>query len=328
MRQVRDKHPKTARVVVGSRADKDSYADLLWLTHAFIPEGSARGEALRRELARVFTVQEMLEDVGLSELLSHIERLPAKRGVWNRVITLSNKAGISAIELARALEEDASSAAKVLQLVNSAFFGLGQRVTSLHQAVSYVGITQLRALAVTAQLYASLGDEYTRFLGGVGKVHQHSTVVGRIARQLLNDPRLGDEALAAGLLHDIGKLALMLGVPRGGSARPAAENEADDLHDVRHAWLGSHLARLWNFPETLSAAIEFHHDPPSSPSTVDPHVLAAVHVADSVANAIEDKRPMSLDLAWLRRIAFPGEDALWLATGRRVLGREYKAVGT
>lgn len=327
MRQLRERHPKTARVLVGSSQDKEQFSDLMWLTHAFVPHQFSR-ILMKTTLTRVFVIQDMLADAAIAELFAHLERLPSERTVWNQLITLTSRPGTSALEIAKVVEGDAAATAKVLQLVNSAFFGLGRRVTSIHQSVCYIGLAQLRALAVTAQLYTSFGEAFTRSLSVVSKLHRHAVLVGRLAKQMLRDPQQGDDAMAAGLLHDIGKLALLLGVPRQQTTPPPdALLSNDDIHGVKHAWLGAHMARLWGLPDDVCEVIEHHHEPNSS-SLSGFGVLEAVHVADAILTSLDERRPLHLHREMMRRPGVAEQMGPWTVLAKRMLGIELRAVGT
>ena len=180
-------------------------------------------------------------------------------------------------------------AAKVLQLVNSAYFGLAQRVTSVAQAMVYLGADTMKGLVLTSQVFALAERRQLPGLS-VDALQEHSLMTARLAKRLVVNQRVADDAFTAGLLHDIGQIALSVSMPetyaeilRTSRERPLHEAERERL-GVSHAEVGAYLLGVWGLPFSVVEAVAYHHRP-GAVEAGDREVLAAVHVADSLVEA-------------------------------------------
>jgi putative nucleotidyltransferase with HDIG domain len=202
-----------------------------------------------------------------------------------------NRPSPSLAILGELISQDAAMTAKILQLVNSSFFGLARRVTNVPDAVALLGLRTVHALVLMTGLFnhLDLGEN-----NSADELMQHSLSVGAAARLIAGsvsqDRDLMNDAFVAGLLHDIGKLVLAAGF---GIRDFASEAESDSsLHEcerfgMSHADAGAYLMDLWGLPSTLVEAIAFHHCPEKSMTTgFTP--LAAVHVANALVHEREN----------------------------------------
>ncbi|MCS7235332.1 MAG: HDOD domain-containing protein [Armatimonadota bacterium] len=214
-----------------------------------------------------------------------LEPLP---GPVLEAMQLLDDLGSSAEQVAEAIGRDPVLAARVLRLANSALYMRTRRVATLRDAVVLVGFAAVRSILVTAVAY----DAFARGAPGYGmdrtQLWQHALAVGTVARHLAQARGLGAEAaFVAGLLHDIGKMALshslqeqyqaVLEAVRGGADFVQAERA---VLGWDHAQVGAEAARRWNLPESLVQAIEYHHRPDELD---DPGLADAVHVADALS---------------------------------------------
>ncbi len=184
-----------------------------------------------------------------------------------------------------ALSTDVVMAAKILRLVNSAYYGFSKQVSSLKTAIVILGFRELQKLvmglgAVKALSRFSNGFSYPAFW-------RHSIAVAVFAEKMLQKKtfRQHDNGFVAGLLHDIGKLLLAQEADRGQMnefkrliAEGRHETEAEqELFGFDHAELGALLGAQWHFPDALVSAIRYHHTLPQEGN--DP-LCAAIHLSD------------------------------------------------
>ncbi|MDR7415652.1 MAG: HDOD domain-containing protein [Armatimonadota bacterium] len=193
----------------------------------------------------------------------------------------------SAEEVASALGRDPVLAARVLRLANSALYLRARRVATLREAVVLVGFAAVRSLLVSAVAY----DAFRPGAPGYGldrvQLWQHSLAVATVARRLAGSrERDAEAAFVAGLLHDIGKLALSSALQEQYPAVLEAVAGGMDFVEAEravlgcdHAQVGAEAARRWNLPDPLITAIAYHHRP-DEPE--DPGLADAVHVADAL----------------------------------------------
>lgn len=222
-------------------------------------------------------------------------------------------------ELAEKLARDQALAAKVLRVANSSFYGLQGKVESIGDAIVVLGLQGLRTLATAAAVTGTFAA------GGEGahdlrSFWRHSVAVALCAKEIARQRHMNEgNAFAAGLLHDIGRLALAACFPRHVAA-VAAEREAHDdsllaaerrLLGIDHAEIGQMLTEYWRFPTILSQAIGTHHVPDATAAPL----AAVIHVADAVAHALDLAGEAStqvppLDEAAWRHVGLG--DAAWL----------------
>jgi putative nucleotidyltransferase with HDIG domain len=232
--------------------------------------------------------------------------------------------------VAGVIEQDPAVSARVLQVVNSAYFGLSQPITSLTHAVLHLGIEAIKNLTLTVEVFGSF-----RIPRGfsLDLLQQHSYLTAKIAGALVSGHGKAQDAFTAALLHDVGKLVLASRMPErfveasrlsGERAVPVYAVERE-LHGFTHAEAGAYLLGLWGLPYPVVEAVAHHHDP-LRVKQYGFDTLAAVHVADHLA---WEQAPRSaaqlgatvepLDAAYLETIGVGHEVEIWRAAAARQL---------
>ncbi|MFO7903487.1 MAG: HDOD domain-containing protein [Planctomycetota bacterium] len=204
----------------------------------------------------------------LSAVIDRIDEISTLPHTAIRVMEVANDPDSGAIDLKEVIETDAALSARILRCVNSSAFAIRTRVTSLQQAIAYLGLNRIRNLAVTAsvsELFKS--DEkigpYRR-----SQLWRHLVSVGICARLIAMRCKINEfeEAFLAGLLHDIGIILEDQYVHEPFSdvlrsldnATPLATAERGIL-GFDHTVLGAKVAANWGFPEATKASIRYHH---------------------------------------------------------------------
>jgi HD-like signal output (HDOD) protein len=192
--------------------------------------------------------------------------------------------------VAQMIESDLAMSAKILQLVNSSFFGLPNHVTSPKHAASLLGLGIIRPLTLSASVFLQYEDVN---LPGfcLDREIQHGLSVALAARQIAhcetNDMNMVDDTFIAGMMHDIGKLILAVHQKDSYQAAMELSNKKSqplwrselEVFGTTHAAIGAHLLGLWGLPNPIVEAVAFHHQPElAHNNTFSP--LTAVHVAD------------------------------------------------
>jgi putative nucleotidyltransferase with HDIG domain len=224
----------------------------------------------------------------LQQLVQTIRDLPALPEVVVRVMRMAEDPRSDAQGIARVIATDQAMAARVLKLANSAFYGLPRRVSTLSEAVVILGFRTIKNLAIAASTFELLNREIAGYWLQRGELWRHSLACA-IGAQLIAR-RVGlpvsEEAFVAGLLHDIGKVAIHLFVreqfdqimERALQDRiPFVEAEQAVL-GFNHAMAGGLIAEKWNLPPLLVSVIKYHHQPSSAPEK-EP-MISVVHLAD------------------------------------------------
>lgn len=192
-------------------------------------------------------------------------------------------------EVAEVIEKDQAIAAKVLQVANSAYYGLSGMVSSIHQASVVLGHKTLEQLITMVSATSLLGSQLKGYRMGSGSLWQHSLAVALCSRLIAQDraPSLENDAFSVGLIHDAGKLALdRYLLERKNHVDQALKTGVTFLEVEKqvlgfdHTELASDLCTKWKLPENHVSAMRFHHDPGAS----DGNQLAyVVHTANYIA---------------------------------------------
>jgi putative nucleotidyltransferase with HDIG domain len=196
--------------------------------------------------------------------------------------------------IADIIERDLAMSAKVLQLVNSAFFGLAHSVSTLQAAVSYLGVETIKNLALASEAFRVFVPHTRVPLSAYEAIQHHALRAAAVAAELPLDPANRDAAVVAALLHDVGSLVLGGAMPGTFCAARtiAAERgckvfEAEEeLLGTSHAEIGAYLLGLWGLPNIAVEAIAHHHHPDRIPhSGFD--CTVALYVADMLDEELE-----------------------------------------
>ncbi|HET9112976.1 MAG TPA: HDOD domain-containing protein [Burkholderiales bacterium] len=214
----------------------------------------------------------------LKSVMESLHRLPALPSVVMEVIDSFAETGISTTLLADKISRDQALSAKLLQVSNSSFYGLSRQVGSINEAVMVLGFDSVRTLTVAIGLIHGLSP-FTDQLLNRKRFWQYNIQVATCARFLAKSLNFNSEiAFTAGLLHDIGQMALALTYPeRYGlivehNQGPGLIESEQQEFGFDHAMLGAEVARHWNFPLAIQDAIKYHHDMDS----VDISVLSGI----------------------------------------------------
>jgi HD-like signal output (HDOD) protein len=307
---VRDLYPQTARIVLSGHAEREAIARVVSIAHQFLSKPSD-ADTVRMVVERTCIFQALLQNEGIRRVIGSIDRLPSLPATYFELTraTADPKTGIS--DIAKIVEKDPAMSIKILQLVNSAYFGLAQKTGSVLKAVSYLGVENLKGLLVAAHVFAADAGPVTPEFS-LDRLRDESIMVAQLARQLVRDPKNADTAFTAGIVHDVGQLVLSRFQPEPygqiirtarDTGRPLSELETEAL-GVTHGLVGAYLLGVWGLPFVLAETLMFHHEP-GAVTEGGSEILAAVYVADLLIDAaITDRDPLAspeLDTAYLER---------------------------
>ncbi len=209
--------------------------------------------------------------------VSHIATLPE---VTMGIIELVEDPKSSAQDLNRLIGNDPALSARILKVVNSAFYGLPRQIGSINRAISLLGLNAVKNIAIAASLAklfrgGSLSDRFD-----AKDLWTHSIAVAAAAKVLAKEARMasGDEAFLAGLIHDIGVMVelqsdrvkltqVFTNMQFGAEGEPLMDFRLveRDAFGADHCQFGEALCDAWKFPRSLALVCGHHHDPASLP---------------------------------------------------------------
>ncbi len=210
-----------------------------------------------------------------------------------KILEITDEEEGSREELIRCVSLDQAIASKVLQLINSAYYGIKQKVSSLEVAVGLLGDKQIRDIAIICASSGLLRSDIRGYGIPADQFWLHSVTTAFAGRLIAEKfkPDMRETAFAAGLLHDIGKLVINRLIeephreifwPLAGEKVPGYHSREIELFGFDHCTVGFFIARKWEFPEDLTAAISFHHYPDFDVAHRD--FVRVICFADTVAH--------------------------------------------
>ena len=225
-----------------------------------------------------------------SRILRHkvesISTLPTVPAVLKKLSAVIEKPKITVVEISSFISSDPALTSKVLKMVNSAIYGFPGRIASVSHATMLLGLNVIKGLLLGVSVFELM----QKTMNGL---YEHSLACAIASRVIAQKKELKEpeEVSVAGLLHDIGKVILLLefSEPYESAMNEAREKnlpifEAEkNRFDATHADVGGWLAEKWRFPRNLIEVIQFHHRPALAKNA--PLETAIVHVADMLVRA-------------------------------------------
>jgi putative nucleotidyltransferase with HDIG domain len=325
LERVRDDHAHAVRVILSGQASEDAVLRMVPVAHISLAK-PCTARQLSQMIDRAVAIGGMLEDPVLLAAVHQIGALPSPPAVARRLLEAVADDDTSAAALASIVEGDVALGAKVLQLVNSGFFGLANEITDLQRAIALLGIDVLKTLATFNGVVEELAPAGDAPGFSLDAFERHCGHVARIAAGLCPDREDARTATSAGLLHDIGTLVLASRAPdRLAAVLELSAREQIPVHEaehaligVSHATIGGYLLALWGLPPTVVEAVIHHHETPAPWAGPTPaSVTDAVRIAVLVCACQTSATPREADLgaiaaATLARVAPPAVVEGWL----------------
>jgi HD-like signal output (HDOD) protein len=297
LRKVREAWPRTARVVLSGYADLGAAARASSVAHQYLSK-PCDPEALRAVVDRACELQDLLHSDALRKVVGAAGSIPAAPRVHEALTRALEDPRTEPRHLVPIVESDPGIAARLLQFVNSAYFGLAKKVTSIEGAILYLGISTVKHLALSVELSQAYGLP-TEVLA---PFERHARLTAGLAKKRAGAGQ-GETAYAAGLLHGAGRLVLMSRMPEdyalaaeetARTGRPRDEVEKE-LIGATAASVGAYLLGLWGLPPAIVEAVAFHDEPGRVCGAGD--AVSAVGVGCLLAKVAEPGREPTTEIA-------------------------------
>ena len=299
---IRDRYPSCARVILSGYSEASLAKQALSVAHRYLSKPCNESE-LRNTIERLCTLQELVDSPAIRKIVGTVSRLPSLSSTYTRLMHIVTDPSTSIDQVADVIQQDVAMSAKILQLTNSAFFGLSQRVINLSTAVAYLGMETIKNLALTFEAFKAFEADSRIPQSVYDSIQRHSLETAAIAGALPVKRGVREVTIVAALLHDIGSLFLASKMPdefrsvlsqTSERGCPSFEVE-EELLGASHAEIGAYLLRLWGIPNLAVEAIAHHHHPARvAHSEFDSTV--AVYVADLLAHEFETSSQGSIGL--------------------------------
>ena len=291
--RVRELYPQVVRIVLSGHTELSTALRVVPVAHQFLAK-PCDAEMLRVAVERACHLKALLSDDSIRRTVTALGDLPSLPRTYEALTQALADPDTSLQKVAKIIEQDVGISAKVLQLVNSAFFGIAHSMTNIQSAVSYLGINTLKNLVLSVEIFRAFKPK--RDLPGFSleKLQHHAQLTAHIAARLPVPKHLADIAVVAGMLHDVGKLILAWKLSEHFEKMLAEALEAhcpvykvEEREDgFSHAEIGAYLLGLWGLPYTVVEAVALHHGPNRVPHQ-NFDAISAVYAANLLAHELE-----------------------------------------
>ena len=262
-------------------------------------------------------------------LLSAVNSMPPLPEALSRLLGMLNSDSVSAGQVAAVIEGDSVLSGSVMRCVNSAYYGMPRRVSSIRQAVTLLGFQTVRNLALAFSMRRMMtGSAASRMLYNSYSRHALATAILTQTAALRTGACEIETAFAAGLFHDVGKLLIYTATPEAvlpiiqlwESGDGSYEEAEQEILEATHSELSTIVLEGWKLPDAICNAARYHHAPedlPAAAGAASPSLAALVHAADMAVNfeglrsPESEKRAAPDPAEALHRLALPeGPDRL------------------
>ncbi len=326
--QTRQQYPTVFRVLLSGQADELLSMQATGVAHQFLAKPCGSDELIAT-LTRLGNLNDLLMNPQLKQVAGSMQAVPSMPALYAELCRVLESPESSIEDISKIISKDMGMTAQILHLVNSAFFGLSRTISDPSQAVAYLGLATVKSVVLSIEIFQQfrppegLGFSFDR-------LWEHCFSTGAQAQSIaqaegLEDLAVGD-AMAGGLLHDVGLLILASELPDlfERSIRLATEqhvllSEAErEIYGSSHAEFGAYLLGLWGLRYPVVEAVAYHHAPTQAgPIGMSP--LTAVHVADALESrenpVLRDTEMAQLDESYINDLGLSARLPVWMGLG-------------
>jgi HD-like signal output (HDOD) protein/ActR/RegA family two-component response regulator len=291
--EVRERYPQTVRIVLSGHTEMETALRAVPVAHQFLAK-PCDGEMLRVAIERSCHLQALLNDKSVRGCVGALGDLPALPRIYDGLTQALSEPDASLQKIAEIVAQDVGISAKILQLANSAFFGVSKSVTNIQNAVSYLGFNTLRCLVLSVEVFRVFKVKSPVSGFSLDALQRHATLTAHIVAHLPVPKHLMDIAIVSCMLHDVGKLIEAWKLPKQfaealekstSTGQPLYRIE-EEAYGFSHAEIGGYLLGLWGLPYSVVEAVALHHSPTRVPQrSFD--AIGAVYVANILAHRLE-----------------------------------------
>lgn len=287
LRHVKEKHPTTMRVALSGYTDSrviyKALEENVAKMYMFKPWDNRE---LLSTIDKMFQLEEVLKDKKIMDLINNLDDLPTIPDLYTRI-----KAMIQDDEdvdkIAKLIEADQASTAKILRIANSAFYGA--KTGSITQAIMYIGLANVKTIVLSNVVFKTTGA-----LGAnVKSLWRNATLTNRITNHLfhrITGKKIPNVFASAGLLHNIGMVVLISHFEKVYSEilKQGLVSDEDyitlerQMMGVTHQELGGYLLNWWELPLPIVEAALYHHTPLDE-KVINQELLCVIHLANACA---------------------------------------------
>lgn len=333
--EVRRLYPHMVRIALSGHSEEEMILKSVGPSHQFLAKPCS-AETLKSIIRRSSDLREILSDDGLKKTISEIQTLPSLPNLYLEIVDELKSPSSTMKKVGNIIAKDIGMTSKIIQLVNSAYFGLRRPVSNPEHAATVLGIDTIKSLTLSLHVFNSIEEGQFEFLDAK-KLWDHSSLTSIIAKELVKCEQgasdQADDAFIAGMLHDIGLLILVLNMPEKykevislvNSEKISLISAEKRLLNATHAEVGAYLLGIWGLPDAILEAVYYHHEPDKSPTSGFSPVTAVY-----IANLLDGdnrflscpEQAMTPDMEYLSHIGRKPRWEAWKAVHREIISRK------
>lgn len=318
--RIQQKYPATIRIALSGETDTHMIYRCVQHAHQYLAK-PCEADTLVSAVRRAFKLRDLVHDDKLEAVVADMTSLPSLPEQYENIMREMQSDDPSLQKIGEIIQTDVAMSAKILQLVNSAFFGLARHLSSPAEAAMYLGVDVLKSLVLTSGVFSQFDDDAVD-ASAIKKIWDHSIEVGSLAKDIAHtecdQSLVSDYALMGGLLTDVGKLVFAINYPDK-FTNVATKVENDDRLDFEverelfghtHGDVGAYLVGLWGLPNPVVECVAYNHSPLACAASGFT-ALTAVHVADVLVSAGDSDDLVNLDQEYIERLGLTSKVPAW-----------------
>jgi HD-like signal output (HDOD) protein len=294
--KVRDLYPQAVRLMLSGQTDQSELMRDIGCIHQFLQK-PCDGPVLCQAIERTWSLMQRLKLPALREATNRVNALPPSSETYRALVAELSKVDASTDEVCRLVADDPALTAKLLQLINSAFFGMPRKVADPREAVVLLGLKIIHGIVIAGRLFEFISQQ-SQHQQTVAKLWEASVAIGKsaanIARQNGESEAVASSARLAGLLSLIGRVILLNTTPDSYAqviARVAAERcgytEAEmHVYGATQDQVTAYALGIWQFPNDLVDAVAFQSSPSQRSAPEINKMVGYLHIARSLHRSI------------------------------------------
>ena len=310
-------YPATVRMILSGYADEETLKSGLKVAHQYLSK-PCTSDILREAIAQVFKIQGCVNNPRIIAGVGDVSKLPSLPKIYQELNAAIANEETTTTDIAKIFASDMVLSAKLLQLINSPYFGLNRFISNLNEAINLIGVKRLNNLVLSVHLKTSFPirnpemERYMEYLWqDAGRVSELARLIALSENQQEDRP---DQAYLGGLLHNMGLLIFFSGaedklkcyLDKVKTTDLPVEQLENEIFGYTRSEAAAYILSLWKIPPRIIEAILLQTTPHETEYN-DVNALTAVHVAacllkPTVSDDYSRLFEMTLDTDYLQRI--------------------------
>ena len=325
--KIKDEHPDSVRIALSGETDANMIYRCVQHAHQYLAKPCDMN-VLTGTVQRALSLRELVQDDELKKVISNMTTLPSLPEAYTAIMEELQSEDPSLERIGKIIETDVAMSAKLLQIVNSAFFGLVRHVSSPAEAAMYLGVDVIRSLVLTTGVFSQFDDAKVS-PAALTAIWNHSMRVGSLAKkimmQMTGDKLLADYAMMGGLLSNVGKLVIAANFPDR-FTEIQEQVDAGDRSEIDiekeamghcHTEIGAYLLCIWGLPNPVIECVAYHHAPGACVETGFAPV-SAVHIATAIIDAGGKDELPGLDTEYIEALGVTDKIPKWVQAANEI----------